>query len=143
MENLTIKQRIKIACETAGINLGELAAKMGMSQSTLTIRLKNGKFTKEELKQIAEILNCKYISYFRFENGSAISASSTGEEIRRACEYAEMSATDLGRKMGITQPAISSRLKTGKFTHDELQMIASMIGCEYESRFEFKNGMHI
>lgn len=54
-----------------------------------------------------------------------------------------MTATDLGRKMGITQPAISRRLKTGKFTHDELKMIAAMIGCEYESKFEFENGVQI
>lgn len=140
---MTIKQRVKIACETAGMNLGDIAFKMGMSQSTFSVRLKTGKFTKDELKQIAEFLNCKYTSYFKFSNGLIISANSTGDEIKNACEYADMTATDLGRKMGITQPAISRRLKTGKFTHDELKMIATMIGCEYESKFEFENGVQI
>ena len=140
---MTIKQRVKIACETVGMNLGDIAYKMGMSQSTFSVRLKTGKFTKTELQQIAENLNCKYISYFKFDDGSIISANNTGEEIKRACEHAMMTATDLGRKMGITQPAISRRLKTGKFTHNELNTIAKMIGCYYEYKFEFENGIAI
>lgn len=140
---MNIKQRVKIVCEIAGMNLGDVGFKMGMSQSTFSTRLKTGKFTKDELMQIAEILNCKYISYFKFDDGSIISANSTGDEIKRACEYAQMSATELGRKMGVTQPAISRKLKTGKFTHDELNRIAGMIGCDYESRFEFDNGVKV
>lgn len=35
----------------AGINITELAKQFGTSQPNMTQRLKNGKFTKEELKK--------------------------------------------------------------------------------------------
>lgn len=53
----------------AGINITELAKQFGTSQPNMTKRLKVGKFTKEELKKIADILGCEYISEFRFSDG--------------------------------------------------------------------------
>lgn len=53
----------------AGINITELAKRFGTSQPNMTKRLKVGKFTKEELNQIAEILGCDYISTFKFPDG--------------------------------------------------------------------------
>ena len=69
---MTIRQRVKIACEESGITLTELAEKLGMSQQSMSNRLKTGKFTQEELEQIAEILGCKYINYFEDPNGTRI-----------------------------------------------------------------------
>ncbi len=69
---MTIRQRVKIACEESGITLTELAEKLGMSQQSMSNRLKTGKFTQEELEQIAEILGCKYINYFEYPNGTRI-----------------------------------------------------------------------
>lgn len=69
---MTIRQRVKIACEESEITLTELAEKLGMSQQSMSNRLKTGKFTQEELEQIAEILGCKYINYFEYPNGTRI-----------------------------------------------------------------------
>lgn len=53
----------------AGINITELADRFGISQPNMTQRLKRGKFTKEELQKIANILGCEYISEFIFSDG--------------------------------------------------------------------------
>ena len=140
---MTIKQRVKIACEKMNINLCELAEKLEMRQSTLSVRLKTGKFTKEEIEKIAFNIGCLYNSYFLFPDGTKIKFSSIGIQIKNALEYIGTTITDLGNKMGITQQAMSKRLKTGKFTQDELKNIASMMGCKYVSEFVFEDGTKI
>lgn len=40
----------------------------------------------------------------------------------------------------MSQPSISNRLKTGKFTQDELNKMADIMGCEYVSNFIFPTG---
>lgn len=69
---MTLQQKVKAACDVAGMTLTELAEKMGMSQANLSKRLKVAKFTKEELEQMADALGCKYVSYFEFEDGTKI-----------------------------------------------------------------------
>ena len=69
---ITLQQRVKASCELAGINLSELAGKLGMSQQNFSKRLKVGKFTQEELEKIAEALGAKYITAFEFPNGTRI-----------------------------------------------------------------------
>lgn len=56
----------------AGISLTELGRQMGMSQQSMSNRLKTGKFTKEEYEQMAEILGVKFILRFEFPNGSVV-----------------------------------------------------------------------
>lgn len=56
----------------AGMTQTELGRRMGMSQQSMSARLKTGKFTQEELEQMARIMDCEYVSYFKFENGSRI-----------------------------------------------------------------------
>ena len=68
MKEITLQQKIKVACDEAGISLTELGAKMGMSQASISKRVKTGKFTQEEL----EIMGCKYTSAFVFPNGNRI-----------------------------------------------------------------------
>ncbi len=72
MEEITLQQKIKIACDEAGISLTELGSKMGMSQASISKRVKTGKFTQEELEHMAEIMGCKYKSSFIFPNGNII-----------------------------------------------------------------------
>ena len=64
MIEITIQQRVKAACDIAGMSLTELGKRMGMSQQTFSSRLKVGKFRQDELEKMAEILGCKYISIF-------------------------------------------------------------------------------
>lgn len=72
MNSITIKQRVKAACEISNMTLTELANKIGMSQQSLSNRLKTGKFTQEELEQMAKALGCEYINYFEYPNGTKI-----------------------------------------------------------------------
>lgn len=69
---ITLQQKIKVACDEAGISLTELGAKMGMSQASISKRVKTGKFTQEELEKMASIMGCKYTSAFVFPNGNRI-----------------------------------------------------------------------
>lgn len=72
MENITLQQKIKVACEISGISVTELGAKMGMSQTSISKRLKTGKFTQEELEIMANILGAKWKSGFYFPDGNKI-----------------------------------------------------------------------
>lgn len=69
---LTLQQQVKAACDVAEMSLTELGNKMGMSQQNFSKRLKVGKFTKEELEEMAKHLGCEYISIFKFSDGSII-----------------------------------------------------------------------
>lgn len=69
---MTTREKIMIACDKAGFTITELAKRMGMSQQTLSSRLKTGKFTQEELEEMANILGCKYQSAFLFPDGEVI-----------------------------------------------------------------------
>ena len=54
-----------------------------------------------------------------------------------------MTITELGLKMGMSQQNFSKRLKVGKFTQEELEKMADILGCKYISCFEFPNGSRI
>lgn len=69
---MTIQQKIKAACVASNMTLTELGKEMGMSQASMSNRLKTGKFTQEEIENMAEILGCKYRSYFEFPDGTTI-----------------------------------------------------------------------
>ena len=70
--HITLQKKVKASCELAGMSLTELAEKLGMSQQNFSKRLKVGKFTQEELEEIANALGAKYISVFEFPNGTRI-----------------------------------------------------------------------
>jgi len=42
--------------------------------------------------------------------------------------------------MGMSQASISKRVKTGKFTQEELEQMASILGAEYKAGFYFPDG---
>ena len=72
MAKITLQQKIKVACDEAGISLTELGAKMGMSQASISKRVKTGKFTQEELEKMASIVGAEWKSGFYFHNGNRI-----------------------------------------------------------------------
>lgn len=47
---------------------------------------------------------------------------------------------EIASAFGISQQAFSQRLKTGKFTQQELEKIAGIMGCKYISCFQFPDG---
>lgn len=62
------------------------------------------------------------------------------EQIKTACIHAGMSLTELAESFGISQSGFSQRMKTGKFTRQEMEKIALIMGCEYVSFFKFPDG---
>lgn len=69
---IDIKQKVEVACKIAGITVTELGKRLGMSQQSISNRLKTGKFTQKELEKMADILECEYHSYFIFPNGNKV-----------------------------------------------------------------------
>lgn len=69
---MTIQQKVKAACDVAGISVAELGRKMGMSQQNFSSRLKVGKFSKEEYEKMAEILGCELVFRFQFHDGTSV-----------------------------------------------------------------------
>jgi len=61
-----------------------------------------------------------------------------------ALAYAkDVTKKDIANKLGVTPSAFNQRLKTGKFTQDELELIASVLDAEYIAYFKFKDGKEI
>ena len=65
----TLQQKIKVACDTAGMSLTTKGSKMGMSQASISKRVKTGKFTQEELEEIGRHLGAEFRSGFYFPDG--------------------------------------------------------------------------
>ena len=69
---MTIQQQIKAACDVAGITVTELGKQMGMSQQSISNRVKTGKFTIEEYQRMAQIMGAKFTFQFEFPDGTII-----------------------------------------------------------------------
>lgn len=71
---IPLKEQVRIACNLAGISMTELGKRMKnpLSQQSMSKRLATGKFTKDELYEIADILGCELHFYFEFNNGNKI-----------------------------------------------------------------------
>lgn len=65
------------------------------------------------------------------------------QKIKMALAKAGMSEAELARRLGKTPQAFNQRMKTGKFTEEELVQIAKEIGCEYQITFSFPDGTTI
>lgn len=60
-----------------------------------------------------------------------------------ALAFTGMSEAELARNMGTTPQAFNQRMKTDKFTFEELEQIAKILGAEYVSSFKFPDGTNI
>ena len=62
------------------------------------------------------------------------------QKIKMALVIANMKEAELARKLGTTPQAFNQRMKTDKFSTDELEQIATVLGAVYTSSFTFPNG---
>ena len=65
------------------------------------------------------------------------------DKIKKVCRIQGISLSELGRRVGLQQSVISRRVKTGKFTQEELAILAKAMGCKYHSYFEFPDGERV
>ena len=59
------------------------------------------------------------------------------EQIKAACDVAGISATELGKRMGMSQQNFSKPLQVGKFLYNQM---AEILGAKFIFRYEFPNG---
>lgn len=62
------------------------------------------------------------------------------EQIKTALIHADITQKELSGKIGMSPQSFVNRLKTGKFTKEELEKIGSAMGAEYHSYFLFPDG---
>ena len=73
MINITIQKKIDMALSYCGsVTKKDIADKLGVTPSAFVQRLKTGKFTQEELEEIASVMDAEYVSYFKFKDGKEI-----------------------------------------------------------------------
>ena len=65
------------------------------------------------------------------------------QKIKMALAYKGMSEAELSRQIGTSPSAFNQRMKTGKFTGEELKKIAEVLGAEYYCGFRFEDGTEI
>lgn len=64
-------------------------------------------------------------------------------KIRAACAASGITLAELAERLGVTQSSFSQRLKTGKFTQEELEAIGRVLDAEYRSGFYYSDGSKI
>ena len=65
------------------------------------------------------------------------------KKIRMALAYIEKSEAWLAREIGTTPQNFGQRMKTDKFTGEELEKIANALGAKYICSFKFDDGTEI
>lgn len=65
------------------------------------------------------------------------------QKIKMALAYKGMSEAELARQTGTTPSAFNQRMKTGKFSGEDLEKIANALGASYFFGFEFPDGTKV
>lgn len=65
------------------------------------------------------------------------------QKIKMALAYKGMSEAELARSIGSSPSAFNQRMKTGKFSSEEMERIAETLEATYYFGFEFKDGTKI
>ena len=65
------------------------------------------------------------------------------QKIKMALAYKGISESELARALGTSPQAFNQRMKTGKFSSEDMEKIAKAIGAKYYFGFEFDDGTKI
>ena len=65
------------------------------------------------------------------------------QKIKIAVAYKGISESELARRIETTPQAFHQRMKTGKFTSEDLEKIADALGAHFYFGFEFEDGTKI
>ena len=65
------------------------------------------------------------------------------QKIKMALAYKGMSEAELARSIGTSPSAFNQRMKTGKFSTEEMEKIAEVLEADYYFGFSFKDGTKI
>lgn len=65
------------------------------------------------------------------------------KKIKMAIAYSEITQGELASRMNMSPQAFSQRMKTGKFSSDDLDKIAEALGAEFSFKIKFSDGTEI
>ena len=65
------------------------------------------------------------------------------QKIKMALAYKGMSEAELARALGSSPSAFNQRMKTGKFSSEEMEKIADALEATYYYGFEFEGNVRI
>ena len=65
------------------------------------------------------------------------------QKIKMALAYKGMSEADLARTIGTSPSAFNQRMKTGKFSSEDMEKIAEAMGAEFFFGFKFEDGTKV
>ena len=65
------------------------------------------------------------------------------QKIKMALAYKGISESELARALGTSPQAFNQRMKTGKFSSEDIEKIAHAIGATFNFFFEFEDGTKI
>ncbi|WP_024346609.1 helix-turn-helix domain-containing protein [Lacrimispora indolis] len=69
---MTTAQKLNMALSYKNISQSELARRIGTTPQNLSQKIKRNTLTKEELEQIAEVLEATWRAEFVFDDGTVI-----------------------------------------------------------------------
>ena len=65
------------------------------------------------------------------------------QKIKMALAYKGMKEAELARALETSPSALNQRMKTGKFSSEDLERIADALGAQFYFGFEFEDGTKI
>ena len=65
------------------------------------------------------------------------------QKIKMALAYKGMRESELARQLGTTPQAFNQRMKTDKFTGEEMDAIAEILGGSWVAEFVFPDGTKV
>ena len=71
-DRMTSSQKIKMALAYKNMSESELARQFGTSPQAFNQRMKTDKFSSADLEKIADILGAKWVTAFKFPDGSKV-----------------------------------------------------------------------
>lgn len=79
--------------------------------------------------------------FYIIRNGGV--SMTISQKIKMALAYKGMSEAELARAVGSSPQAFNQRMKTGKFSSEEMERIAEALEATYYFGFEFRDGTKI
>lgn len=97
-------------------------------------------FLKIFLNIFSDILDIILFILYITTGGDTMTVS---QKIKMALAFKNMSEAELARQINTSPSAFNQRMKTGKFTSEELEKIAAALGAVYSFSFRFPDGTEI
>lgn len=67
---MDMKEMIELSLVHANMTKTDIGRHFGISQPSISGRIKAGRFKKEDLEEIAHVMGAEYHSYFEFPDGA-------------------------------------------------------------------------